>query len=135
MLYLGPSLSGMVNDGQLSLWRLVFVLLGIFATLSKVVGFSAKSVSSSGSWNVYSFNYPVVIIIINVFCQMLNVSVSSAHQKVFAITHTFGIMQFDKTLQKFFNCSFRGSTSLLTRIIKPSSHRAFTCTKSIAEIL
>ena len=48
----------------------------------------------------------------------------SAHQKIFAITYTFDITQFDNMLQKFFNCSFCGSTSLLSVIIKPSSYRA-----------
>ena len=41
-------------------------------------------------------------------------------------------MQFDM-LQKCFNCSFRGSTSLARRIIEPSIHQAFTCSKSTIE--
>ena len=49
------------------------------------------------------------MIIINVFHQVLNVSVCSAHHKIFAFTYTFDIMQFDNMLQTFFNASFRGS--------------------------
>ena len=41
-------------------------------------------------------------------------------------------MQFDNMLQKCFNCSYRSSsTSLPTRIIEPSTHGAFTCSKSV----
>ena len=40
-------------------------------------------------------------------------------------------MQFDNMLQKCFNCSYRGTTPLPTRIFEPSTHWAFTCSKSV----
>ena len=52
----------------------------------------------------------------NIFPQVFNVSVSSAQRQIFVIALAFDIMQFDNMLQKCFNCSYRGSTSLPTRI-------------------
>ena len=40
-------------------------------------------------------------------------------------------MLFDNMLEKYFNCSYRGSTSLPTKIIEPSTHWAFTCSKFV----
>ena len=45
------------------------------------------------------------------------------------IARVFDIIQFDDMLQKCFNCNYRGSTSLPTRIIEPSTHWVFTCSK------
>ena len=47
----------------------------------------------------------------------------------------FDIVKFGNMLQKCFNCSYRGSTSLPTGIIEPSTHRSFTFSKSIIETL
>ena len=43
-------------------------------------------------------------------------------------------MQFD-ILQKYFNCSYRGSTPLPTRIIESYTHLEFTCSKLAIETL
>ena len=92
------------------------------------------NIGSLFSWNVFLNIIETVsihnsiIIIINLFRQVFNVSVCSAGQKIFVIACVFDIMQFDK-LQNFFNCSSRSSTSLPTRI------RAFTCSKSTIETL
>ena len=66
--------------------------------------------------------------------QAFNVSVSSEQRQIFVISRAFD-MQFDNMLQKCFNCSYRGSTSLPTRIIEPSTHWVFTSSKSAIEIL
>ena len=76
-----------------------------------------------------------IIIIINLFCQVFHVSVSSAQGQIFVIARVFDIMQFENMLQKYFNCSYCSNTSLQTRIIKPSTHWAFTCSKSALETL
>ena len=76
----------------------------------------------------------IIIIIINLFFQVFNVSVSSAQRQIFVIARVFDIMQFDM-LQKYFNCSYRGSTSLPMRIIEPSTYWTFTCSKSAIETL
>ena len=47
----------------------------------------------------------------------------------------FDTMQLDNMLQKCFNCSYHGSTSLQTRITVPSNHQAFTSSKSTIKIL
>ena len=60
------------------------------------------------------------IIIINLFHQVFTVSVSSARWQIFVIAGVFDIMQFESMLQKYFNCSYRGSTPVPTRIIEPS---------------
>ena len=54
---------------------------------------------------------------------------SSVQRLIFVIARVFDIMQFDNMLQKCFDCSYRGSTSLPMRIIEPSTHEAFTCSK------
>ena len=59
----------------------------------------------------------------------------STQPKSFVITCVFDILQLDNMLENFFNCSYHGSTSFETRIIQPSSHRAFTCSKSTIKIL
>ena len=56
---------------------------------------------------------------------------SSAQRLIFVIARVFDIMQFDNMLQK----CYRGSSSLSTRIIEPSSHWEFICLKSAIEIL
>ena len=66
------------------------------------------------------------IVIINLFRQVFNVSVRSAHRKIFLIAYM---------LQFFFNCGYCGSTSLPTRIIKPFTHWAFTFSKSTIKTL
>ena len=81
-----------------------------------------------------SKEHNIIIIIINLFRQVFNVSVSSTQRQIFVIARVFDIMQFDM-LQKFFNCSHCGSTSLPTRIIEPSTHLAFTCSKLTIETL
>ena len=58
---------------------------------------------------------------------------SSAKRQIFVIARVFDIMQFDNILQKCFNCSYRSSTSLPTRIMEPSTHWAFTCLTSAIE--
>ena len=60
---------------------------------------------------------------------------SSAQRQTFVIARLFDIMQFDKMLQKCFNCSYRGSTSLPTKIIEPSTHWVFTCSNSAIDRL
>ena len=60
-------------------------------------------------------------IIISLFRQVFNVSVSSAKQQIFVIACVFDVMQFHNMLQKYFNCSYHGSTSLPTRIIETFS--------------
>ena len=61
------------------------------------------------------------------FRQVFNASACSTRQKIFVIARVFDIMQFDNMLQKFFNCIYRGRTSLPTRIIEPFSQQEFTC--------
>ena len=56
---------------------------------------------------------------------------SSAQRQILVIARVFEIIQFDNMLQKCFNCSYRGSTSLPSRIIEPSTHWTFTCSKSV----
>ena len=41
-----------------------------------------------------------IIIILNLFPQVFNVSVSSAQRQIFVIARVFDIMQFDNMLQK-----------------------------------
>ena len=77
--------------------------------------------------------HKIIIIITNLFRQVFNVSVCSAQRKIFVIARVFEIMQFDNMLKQFFNCSYRGSTSVPTRIIEPSNYRTFTCSKSTVE--
>ena len=60
---------------------------------------------------------------------------SSTQQQIFEIARIFDIMQFDNMLEKCFNCIYRDSTSLPTRIIEPSTHWALTCSKSSIETL
>ena len=61
---------------------------------------------------------------------------SSAQQQIFVTVRVFDIMQFDNMLQKCFNTiKYRGSTSLLTTIIEPSTNWAFTCSKAAIETL
>ena len=62
------------------------------------------------------------------------VSVSYTRRQIFVIARVFDIMQFDM-LQKCFNCSYRGSTLLPTKIIESSTHWAFTCSKSAIKTL
>ena len=69
------------------------------------------------------------------FRQVFDVSVSTAQRQFFVIAHIFEIMQFDNMLQKCFNYSYGGSTSLPTSIIEPSTYWAFTCSKSATETL
>ena len=76
-----------------------------------------------------------MIIIINLFHLVFDVSVSSVQQQIFVMAHILDIMQFDNMLQKCFNCSYRGSTSLPTRFTEPSTHCACTCSKSTTETL
>ena len=77
----------------------------------------------------------MIIIIINLFRHVFNVSVSSTQRQIFVIARVFDILQFDNMLQKYFNYIYRGSTSLATRIIESSTHWAFTCSKSLIETL
>ena len=72
---------------------------------------------------------------INLFRHVFNVSVCSAQPQIFVIECIFDIMQFDKSLQKLFHSNYHGSTSLPTRIIEPSTHQAFTCSKAVIETL
>ena len=60
---------------------------------------------------------------------------SSAQRQIFVIAGVFDIVQFDNMSQKCFNCSYSDSTSLLTRIMKPSAHWAFNCSKPAIETL
>ena len=60
---------------------------------------------------------------------------SSAQRQIFIIARVLDIMQVDNMLQKCFNCSYRGSRSLTTRVIESSTHCAFTCSKSAIETL
>ena len=76
-----------------------------------------------------------IIIILNLFPQVFNVSVSSAQRQIFVIARVFDIMQFDNVLQKCFNCSYHSGTSLPARIIEPSTDWAFTCSTSAIETL
>ena len=55
---------------------------------------------------------------------------SSAQRQIFVIACVFDIMQFDNMLQRCFNCNYHGSESLPTRIIEPSTHWGFTCSKA-----
>ena len=59
----------------------------------------------------------IIIIIINLLCQVFHISVSSAQPEMFVIARFFDIMQSDNVLQKCLNCRYRGSASLLRRII------------------
>ena len=68
-------------------------------------------------------------------CVINGLSMSSAQRQIFVTARVFDIMQFDNMLQKSFNCSYRGSASLPTRIIEPSTHWEFTCSKSAIETL
>ena len=56
---------------------------------------------------------------------------SSAQRQIFVTARVFDIMQFDNMLEKCFNYSCRSSTSLPTRIIEPSTHWVFTCSKPV----
>ena len=60
---------------------------------------------------------------------------SSAQRQIFVNARVFDIMQFGNMLQKCLNYSYRGSTSLPTRIMEPSTHWSFTCLKSAIETL
>ena len=44
-------------------------------------------------------------------------------------------MQFDNVLQKCFSSSYRGSLSLLNRVIEPSTYWVFACSKLAIETL
>ena len=86
------------------------------------------------SWNVFwtllkrlLLMHHIIITAIIFFRQLFHGLVCSAQLKIFGIACPFDITQFDNTLQKYFNCSYHGSTSLPTRIIEPSSHQTFTC--------
>ena len=86
----------------------------------------------SDRWQLVKISkqHSIIIIIINLLRQVFNVSASSAQRQIFVIALVFDIMQFDNILQKCFNCSYRGSTPLPTRIIEPSTHCVFTCSKT-----
>ena len=73
----------------------------------------------------------MIIVIINLFCQVINISVCSGYGFT---AFDFNPLQFDHMLHFFFNCSYR-YTLLPTRIIEPSSHWAFICSKSTIETL
>ena len=91
---------------------------------------------SHWSWQLVkvSKSHNLIIIIINLFHQVLNVSMRSAQRYIFLIARVFDIRQFDM-LQKCFNCSYRGSMSLLTRIVEPSTHWKFNCSKASIKAL
>ena len=59
----------------------------------------------------------------------------SAQPQIFVIKCVSGIIQFDNSLQQLFYYNYYGGTSLPTRVVEPSTHRAFTCSKAIIEIL
>ena len=46
--------------------------------------------------------------------------VCSAQRKIFVITCVFDIMQFDKILRNFFNCTYRGSMSYQLELLNLS---------------
>ena len=71
----------------------------------------------------------------NPFLHVFNVSVSFAQRPIFVTARAFDIIQFENMLHKCFNCSYRCRTSLPMRIIEPSIHWGFTCTKSVLETL
>ena len=56
-------------------------------------------------------------------------------RQVFVIARVFEIMQFDNVLQKCFSSSYRGSLSLLKRVIEPSTYWVFACSKLAIETL
>ena len=60
----------------------------------------------------------IIMIIINLFGQVFNVSKCYAQWKIFVIACVFDIMYIVNMLQLFFNCSYRGSVLLPTRIIE-----------------
>ena len=76
----------------------------------------------------------IIIIIVNLFPQVFNASVTIAQWQIFVNASVFDIMQFDM-LQKCLNYSYRGSTSLPTKIMEPSTHWTFTWLKAAIEIL
>ena len=47
-------------------------------------------------------------------------TVCSAQRKIFVITCVFDIMQFDKMLQNFFNCTYRGCMSYQLELLNYS---------------
>ena len=57
----------------------------------------------------------------------------SALPQIFALV--LDIMQFDNILQKCFDSSYYGRTSLPTRFMELSTHCAFTCSMSAVETL
>ena len=71
-----------------------------------------------------SKKHNIIIIIIILFREVFYVSVSSTQRQIFVSARVSDIMQFENMLQKCFNCSYRGSTSLPTRIIESSTHWA-----------
>ena len=50
-------------------------------------------------------------------------TVCSAQRKIFVITCVFDIMQFDKILRNFFNCTYRGSMSYQLELLNLSPIR------------
>ena len=82
-----------------------------------------------------SKQHNIIIIIINLFCQAFNISVSSTQLDIFVIVRVFDTMQFDNMLQKCFNCTYHGYTSLPTRIIEISTHWTFTFSKTVISTL
>ena len=90
-----------------------------------------------GSWKMFkiritllSIHNIIIFYFINIFRQVFNASVCSTQAKIFVIAYVFDIIWLGNMLQIFFNCSNHGSTSLQTRIVKPSNHCVFTCFKS-----
>ena len=122
-----------VSSLEIFFWFLLKPLFSEINVLKRLMSRLARWKKFKISTTLSSI-HNVIIIIINLFHQVFNVLVCSTQRKIFVITRVFEIMQFDM-LQIFFNCSYRGSTSLLTRIIERTTHRAFICSKSTIETL
>ena len=90
-----------------------------------------------GNWKRFQITTALLsiqnIIIINLFRLVFIVPVCSVQREIFVIACVLEIMHFDYF--NYFNCIYLESTSLPTSIIKPSTHRAFTCSKSTIETL
>ena len=76
----------------------------------------------------------VIIININLFSQVINISVCSAERKIFVVVFVLDIMQFDHMSQFFFKLQF--SVHVITNEnYWTFPHCAFTCSKSTIETL
>ena len=89
-----------------------------------------------------SKQHTIIIIIINLFCRVFNVSMSSELQQIFVIARVFDIMQIDNILYKNVLIAViaaahyyqRELSNLLPRIIKPSKSAIETLEQGLKSV-